>query len=299
MNTSPRNQFIQALHNPVLYELILKITQKPFYLKNPKQELIWRDLEAVLLKYKHHSKYIYISDQTIYDELHQFMNAHYYSIYSLPHHENNGRSLCRVLDIQSILEKYFPNIFIYRYVDIGCSEGGITSELGKHLGCGLENVYGLDIIPPERAIHQTAFRYIQIHETEKRLPFMDNHICLATALMSFHHILNVEVYIEEIYRILLPGGILIIQEHDARNENDKIGLDILHGMYSMVWCGKGKRENEHFCSNYFANYKSREEWEELICSKGFTCIGVSSHLPFKSIAKRNIHRNYWEVFQKK
>jgi SAM-dependent methyltransferase len=298
-NSNNGKHFQYVFSNQQLYNLVTKIIQKPFFMKNAKQELLWKELEAnILYKYKNRfDKGETIHDTYIYNELHLFMNTRYYPICGEPNNESPGRSLSRVLDIQKIL-KHTGNPYIYKYVDIGCSEGGITSQLGKQLGCGDENIFGVDIIPPERAIHKHAFKYIQINEDENQLPFGENSVCLVTALMSLHHIKYAEKYIQEIYRILRPGSFFIMQEHDVSQIQQRISLDILHGMYSMVWCLEGRQENPLFCDNYYGEYKSRAEWRALMHKHGFILCELPHGMIFKSIPRKNMHSNFWDVFIK-
>ena len=69
-----------------------------------------------------------------------------------------------------------------------------------------------------------------------------------------------------------PGGIFLIREHDIDELNDtdgKIFLDILHGLYSISWAKEGNQENPEFCSNYYANYRSRDTWTKMIEDNNF------------------------------
>ncbi|KAF0973084.1 hypothetical protein FDP41_008588 [Naegleria fowleri] len=120
-------------------------------------------------------------------------------------------------------------------LDIGCSEGSITQAVGHELGLTKENIHGLN----------NPIIYLS-----------NNSFSLVTALMSFHHIKNVEETIKEVYRILEPGGALIIREHDCSPPETSLTLDIMHGLYSLVW--SSPREMPNFCSEYFAEYRSSD-----------------------------------------
>lgn len=282
-----------------LYNQICKIIQKPFYFNNPKQKELWNDLEQnVLTKFKYISKTGPVHDKVVYSALHVYMNKHFYPIYGYPNNENYGRSLSRVIDVQQLLTSLTPSLYIHKYVDIGCSEGGITSELGKALGCGKENVYGLDIIPPEKSIHKHHFQYKQIDANSCVLPFDNNSVCFVTAIMCLHHIQQSENYIHEVFRILKSGGVLIIQEHNTESLNDKIKLDILHGMYCLVWAKEGNQEDPQFCNNFKAWYKSKDTWNTMILAAGFQQCIIPQSVKYKSIPRNNIHSNFWAMYRK-
>lgn len=294
----PRNRFQLSFSSSILFAAISKIIKKPFHSKNAQHELLWRDLDAcVLSKYKYAAKTREIADADVYADLHKYMNANYYRIYGFPANENAGRSISRLVDIQHIIGYVSPRPFIYKYVDIGCSQGGICGELGRALGCGRENVFGVDILPPEQIKNVDLFQYICVDADATTLPFADSSVCLVTCMMSLHHIFQHADYLREIYRILRPNGLLVIQEHDAQTRDQKIALDILHGLYCLVWCKEGERENPAFCDNYVAYYATRQEWEREIVAAGFAPVALPA-LPFVSIPKKNIHHNYWAVYVK-
>jgi SAM-dependent methyltransferase len=293
----PTNWFSYIFSNPELYAQVIKIIQKPFYINNPKQKEIWNDLEQnVLAKYKYISKSGPLSDKVVYNALHLYMNTHYYPIYGYPNNESSGRSISRVIDIQQLLS--LLNVYIHKYVDIGCSEGGITAELGRAIGCGKENVYGIDILPPEKNKHKHLFQYIQVDADSLTLPFENSSVCFVTAIMCLHHIKQANAYIQEVFRILKPGGIFIIQEHNTETENDRIKLDILHGMYCMVWAKQGYQENPSFCEEYVAWYKSKTQWDTLIRNSGFNACAIPNTIKYKAIPRNNVHHNFWAMYQK-
>ena len=242
--------------------------------------------------------------------MHYFMNSYYYSKYGFQKNESNSRSLSRVNDILLYLDALnmcdIKNKEEYVYVDIGCSEGGITQFLGKSLG--LNHVYGVDIVDESKItriddnndVHMEYIKLDMTKHTEYCLPFLDESVDLITILMCLHHINKNESCIKEISRTMKKGGYLIVQEHDAQTKEDKICLDILHGMYSIVWNEVGKVEDPNFCETYESFYKSRKEWTELILSNGFEEISdlKINEKKIRGIPRNNIHHNYWAIYRK-
>ena len=85
--------------------------------------------------------------------------------------------------------------------------------------------------------------------------------------MVLHHVENINETLMEFKRIISDNGIIVIREHDCKNESFGTFLDILHGLYSLVW--SEPIEDPDFVQNYKAYYKSYEEWDKLFRSFGF------------------------------
>ena len=60
----------------------------------------------------------------------------------------------------------------------------------------------------------------------------DDEFDMVCCLMTCHHFEKLDKMLEEIYRVLKPGGFLILREHDCTPENLSVFLDIVHGMYA-------------------------------------------------------------------
>lgn len=316
-----QNQFYNALaqsSSERLFYSVVQTLKKPFHMKNIKHRIVAEKLVNIVNDNKNKR------DSEIYTIIHHFLNKHYYKYVGFPNNENDERAQYRGKDIENMLmslcmynTNIIPTMKWDYYLDIGCSEGGITHVVGELLGISPDNTYGIDILPIEKVKHSDSFKYIQMEEESPlpcKLPFKDASICVITLIMSLHHIKNVNEYIKEIGRILKPGGILIIKEHDvdAKTDSDgKIILDILHGLYCMSWSKTGCQENPDFCDNYYANYQSKEQWTIQIESLA-GCIRSSNkeldkyysmagnvERQFKSNKKiGNPHYVYWAMYVK-
>ena len=188
-------------------------------------------------------------------------------------HELNvkGRAVHRVNRFMELLEKLKNTPA--NLLDVGCSEGNITAELGKALGLPPKSVFGCDILPGSE-ISSTGFQYKQ--SQENKLPYENKKFDLVVCAMSMHHFRNQEMF-SELSRVCKEEGYLLIREHDCQPEDRPwlpVALDIMHGMWSLVWPvvdGK-KKEDEDFCQNYWAKYRSRQEWDNLLLSHGFRTV---------------------------
>lgn len=225
--------------------------------------------------------------------VHNFMNLLVYPISGYPVNENLGRADSRCQTIEHLLhDKAVPCPTIDSLVDIGCSSGSITNGLKELFNLLQTQIHGIDVLEPSRVLFKNKITYHQVVNTSNPvLPFADNSISIVTMLMSLHHIQFAKEYIDEAYRILKHGGILIIKEHDVHSENVPLAqaLNALHGLYSIAWAKQGEHEDPLFPLDFFAAYKSKEEWTLLIKQSNF------EHIPTSHYTSSDCYRNYKQV----
>jgi len=85
--------------------------------------------------------------------------------------------------------------------------------------------------------------------------------------MVLHHVENIDQTLKEFKRIISDNGIIVIREHDCPDKYFANFLDILHGLYSLVW--SEPMEDPNFVKNYKAYYKKEDEWNKLFKYYGF------------------------------
>lgn len=197
------------------------------------------------------------------------------------------RSNKRALEILHLLPQ---NTKFSTFLDVGCSEGSITADLAYELYIDPKNTYGCDV----KDIKTDDFIFTQLNPAETSLPYDSNSMSLITILMVLHHIPHSDVTITELYRILKPGGYLIVREHDLNDYRLNVLIDVMHGLYSLVWYETP--EDPTFCDTYFAKYRSLTDWENQLNNAGF----ITNYKPDIPSSKfwKNITRNRFIVFQK-
>ena len=170
---------------------------------------------------------------------------------------------------------------IGKLLDYGCSEGYITSELGRQLGISPNHVYGADV----RICSGNGYTFIKLSDEQDNeiLPFDDGTVDVIVASMVLHHVKNQSHIISEFKRIISPNGIVIIREHDCIDSYFSVFLDIVHGLYSFVSSTNIKWPG--FISEAKMNYLSKNDWDKLFQEEGFKLISQESELSFK-------HYNY-------
>lgn len=316
MTTLTPNEFHLTFHGQYLRlrKYVEYAIRCPFLaLNDPIQATSWS--ENLVMNVVNFSSTTEKTDEQIYIYIHNYLNQTLYTVVP-PAKESLSRAGARLDEIRCICNSlnfiFSPSTV---YVDIGCSHGSITSLIMKHFQLLPENVFGLDILPPSEVTPLNTFHYIQVPDNPsitQTIPIPSNSVHFMTALMSFHHMK--EVNVPELARMMCPGGILILREHDVDGEidlEDKITLDILHGLFCISWSLHGQQENPSFCQNFHANYHNRQQWTTLF-SPYFELFDQSIPLhqelyegirvprdylqPPRPI--RNAYRTYWAAYRR-
>jgi len=156
--------------------------------------------------------------------------------------------------------------------------------------------------------HLSNRRGFKFHllENPHQLPFNPCSKFIVTTLMTLHHIREPSKVLKEIFRVLEPGGYLIIREHDCPSKETSVVFDVIHGLYAMAW--SEPREMQDF-RTYSALYRTRKEWEKMIIDSGFRRYltrnftskyysNYQSKLSQQKVFNRNPLCSYYDVFSK-
>jgi ubiquinone/menaquinone biosynthesis C-methylase UbiE len=91
------------------------------------------------------------------------------------------------------------------WIDCGCGDNGIVSEYGARA----KEATGVDMIDHDASVKN------YIKADIKRLPFPSGYADLVTLRFVVEHFESSEPYLDEIYRVLKPGGRLVILTTNA------------------------------------------------------------------------------------
>jgi ubiquinone/menaquinone biosynthesis C-methylase UbiE len=157
------------------------------------------------------------------------------------------------------------------FLDLGAGNCEITQAVAKSLGSRVVYAYDVypvkDYVPPEAG---SNIIYKQIINNQIDLP--DNSVDLVTAWMSIHHLPFIDLYLSELRRVLKPGGLLFIREHDVTNPQLAIYLDQIHENYARQ---HGYDPRNHMVTK--ARYWGRAELRQLLAKYGFIHMSDSEY----------------------
>lgn len=191
-----------------------------------------------------------------------------------------------------ILSKYKNKI--KNYLDVGCGVCQKTLLTGKRLGLDVKNIYGLNIKD------DPVFQYINtkqkrgginydIYDKNEAFPYSNNYFSLVSYDYVLHHVEDLKHILNETQRVLKPGGLLLVIEHDAITDFDKILIDMLH-LYSY--------EDYDIKNTYSTgNYMSWIQFNYIITSHGFQLLSHEKAVPYYE-RTMNVVRKYYNVYKK-
>jgi ubiquinone/menaquinone biosynthesis C-methylase UbiE/16S rRNA G966 N2-methylase RsmD len=262
-------KFIFKCCRPIPGHIMNRLINKIFYQKND-------NIESVIM-----SKSTYV---TLSNILNQY-------IAKKSNHDNKGRTTSRINDIKyhiKHLKQHGP------YLDVGCSEGCLTSCIGNYLELEKTDIHGCDIIP-EVNDDMRQFNY-KIAPAES-LPYKSNQFNIVSMMMSLHHVDDIEKALREIYRVLKPGGIFLIREHNCKTEEFRLFLIFVHYMYSVVINNEVPLEdafgrNKKIIQRIIGRYQSKKKWNKQITAAGF--VKTKYIIP----KYKDMFRSYYALYQK-
>ena len=227
------------------------------------------------------------SDIIIYNELRNFRKIKDSSSKQFRNHK-------RAEEVTNFLKKQKSIITSdYHHLDYGGNDGGVASEIANILKLNKEQIYSADL---EKWLGNTKnnlypnITYTLLSENQ-RLPYNNNSFNSISCLQVLHHVEYIEYYISELYRVLKPGGVLIIKEHDSINENTQMLIDIEHMVHEYV---KPDIPNTEILKSYAAFYKSFNELNTLLKNNGFELVNNEYNFDIKI----NPTRYYFAIYKK-
>jgi ubiquinone/menaquinone biosynthesis C-methylase UbiE len=170
------------------------------------------------------------------------------------------------------ISKKYMNKSSFAYLDYGGGEGGISKAIAEKLRLNKNNSFSLDVEDWYGNITEKRYQQYITYRTIKpftALPFEDESINLITSLQVLHHIPNLDYYMNELVRILKPGGYLVVREHDCNSELVRRLIDVEHMLFECV-LNTGDQGNGRYLFEYkdSDNYKSIDEWISYISNNG-------------------------------
>lgn len=110
-----------------------------------------------------------------------------------------------------------------KILDVGCSDGNFTQLLAK--ACKAKEVYGVDI--SERAVNlarENGIKAFRVNVDEESLPFEDNYFDAVYAGAIIEHLFDPDHFLDEIYRVLKPNGIFVLDTPNLASLYNRIAL---------------------------------------------------------------------------
>jgi SAM-dependent methyltransferase len=110
-----------------------------------------------------------------------------------------------------------------RLMDIGCWDGTTTARYGRTLGNA--ELHGVEVFDaPARAAEAKGIEVARLDLESEPFPWEDNAFDVVVANQVFEHLKNIWLPLSEAYRVLKPGGHLVISVPNLASLHNRILL---------------------------------------------------------------------------
>lgn len=118
--------------------------------------------------------------------------------------------------VLGLIEKYGLSYESSKILDVGCGVGLVD----KHLSGKIKNLYGVDIeqkVVDKAALNNPGVKYSLFNGED--MPFNNGSMDMVFAINVMHHVprSHWQEFMFELYRVLKPGGIAAVFEHNPFN----------------------------------------------------------------------------------
>lgn len=127
----------------------------------------------------------------------------------------------------------FTNYRFDRILDVGCGDGYFTALVGKT--CGAKEIYGVDI--SEKGVEmakKNGIKAFRVYVDKEDLPFEDNYFDAVLSLEVIEHLFDPDHFLDEVYRVLKPGGLFVLSTPNLAAIHNRIALLLGYQPYSIV-----------------------------------------------------------------
>ena len=179
------------------------------------------------------------------------------------------------------------------YLDIGCGDGKKTDIFASAFDIAKKNINGTDINTwgPYSNDKKFSFKFKEI--INGKLDYNDKTFDIITIFLTLHHIENIDLMLNEIYRILKKNGTLIIIEHDSINYLDNLIIEIQHTFFAYFY-----DKNKNIINNQmYSNYYSSMELEYIFKNHNFKPL-IKDNLYQTIGMQRRYDNQYYQIFRK-
>lgn len=93
-------------------------------------------------------------------------------------------------------------------VDLGCDDGSLTARIAA--AARTEDVHGVELVRERANLARSRGVDVHIGDLNGELPFEDGRFGIVVSNQVLEHLADTDTFVEEILRILAPGGAAII-----------------------------------------------------------------------------------------
>lgn len=192
-----------------------------------------------------------------------------------------------------------------RIADIGGGNGDVLSNLQSVISdSNPANFFCVETATDwveSYAHNHTNIQYV--FWDNQTIPIPDKSCDVVLCMVSLHHMpeSTLTTTVSEIARMIKPGGLLLIKEHNARNDASRNLIEWEHHLYHVLDCAYNQEQVDpsKYLEKCVHNFKSIHDWQELMETHGFDHLKTTNRfleLPYVLNDPKNPTFLYWSVF---
>jgi SAM-dependent methyltransferase len=121
-----------------------------------------------------------------------------------------------------------------RVLDVGCDDGVWTEQVRARLGTAPDDVHGIEIVPERAELARARGFDVRIADLEERWPFDDRSMDVVHANQVIEHVKRLDQFVEEIGRVLVPGGIALVCTENLASWHNVVALVLGFQPFSLT-----------------------------------------------------------------
>lgn len=196
----------------------------------------------------------------------------------------------------------FDNSSYIRIGDVGGGNGNLLNNISKKLKIKKKNLYCIE-----------TDKWVETYKFDKKINYIfwnnqivnmsSNSIHVFMCIVSLHHMNDYVInnLFNEINRILISGGILIIKEHDCNSINNLSLINWEHHLYHILNTNNLTKDEIINYLDHETNYKSFDTWNILLSKYNFSLLyKLDRRLEVNDdcfIDDKNITNLYWSFYK--
>lgn len=158
------------------------------------------------------------------------------------------------------------------YLDIGCEDCEMPRLIGEGIGAKRVKCINIDEWSGSYGLNRSGCDFEYYNGVN--IPLKANSVDVLSLFMTLHHVKDINGLISNIYRVMKPNGVLLINEHNVgvgdRNDNNRLifehFLDIIHYLYDLY---KVKSSKDIMGKYDTTHYYSKDEMIKIIENKKY------------------------------
>ena len=123
---------------------------------------------------------------------------------------------------------------LHRLLDVGCDNGAWTQTLATRAGIPSQNVAGIEIVQERRVLASQRGFDVRTGDLEETWPFDDAQFDVVHANQVIEHVKRLDHFVEEIRRVLAPGGTAIVCTENLAAWHNIAALVLGYVPFSLV-----------------------------------------------------------------